>query len=249
MASKQTMRIDKVLSHMGIGSRSEIRKLAKSGKIMVNGVVVKDSSKHISPKQDAIQVEGKNINYVQNVYFMMNKPAGVISATEDRSQQTVLDLLDASDAHFAPFPIGRLDKDTTGLLLLSNDGQLAHDLLSPRKHVNKGYEVVIDGAVGQAEVDLMRQGVTLDDGYVTLPAELIILSSEEDRSKVHLTIQEGKFHQVKRMFRAVGRHVISLKRIHMGGLSLDASLSPGAYRPLTAQELAVLQDRGDKKST
>lgn len=240
MAKRQSERLDKILSHMGIGSRSEIRKMARQGNITVNGIVVKDSGKHIVPQEDVVQVDGQVVNYVKHVYWMMNKPKGYISATEDRRQGTVIDLLDPRDARFSPFPIGRLDKDTTGLLLLSNDGELAHRLLSPRNHVDKVYEALIDGNVDSSDVEAMREGVTLEDGYVTMPAKLVILEAGL-QSKVELTIQEGKFHQVKRMFMALGKKVLALKRIQMGSLRLDESLSPGAYRPLTEEEIAAIK--------
>lgn len=236
-------RIDKVLSHMGVGSRSDIRKQAKQGIITVNGAVVKDSGFHVDPYNDKIEVDGEPVLYREFVYLMMNKPPGVLSATEDKRDRTVLDLLKPEYAQFEPFPVGRLDKDTVGLLLLTNDGKLAHELLSPRKHVPKTYEATVEGDVDAADVAAFAAGVELEDGYVTLPAELAILGRERGSttiSHISLTITEGKFHQVKRMFIAVGKKVTFLKRVSMGELQLDETLPPGATRELTARELELL---------
>ncbi|MHA6529822.1 pseudouridine synthase [Paenibacillus sp. BAC0078] len=241
--SAKKQRIDKVLSHMGVGSRSDIRKQAKQGLITVNGVVVKDSGFHVDPYLDRVEVNGEPVLYREFIYLMMNKPPGVLSATEDKRDRTVLDLLKREYAQFEPFPVGRLDKDTVGLLLLTNDGQLAHELLSPRKHVPKTYEATVEGEVDAADVAAFAAGVELDDGYVTLPAQLTILGRERGTvtlSQISLTITEGKFHQVKRMFLAVGKKVVFLKRVAMGGLKLDESLTLGACRELTAEELKLL---------
>lgn len=173
---------------------------------------------------------------------MMNKPQGVISATEDKKDKTVIDLLDPLAQHFKPFPVGRLDKDTEGLLILTNDGQLTHQLLSPKKHVPKLYFAVIDGCVTEEDIRKFKEGVTLEDGYFTKPGDLTILSSG-DVSEIELTIMEGKFHQVKRMFEAVGKKVTYLKRMRMGSLQLDETLELGDYRPLTEEELEALQKK------
>lgn len=236
-------RLDKVLSHIGAGSRSEIRKQAKQGLITVNGAVVKDSSMHVDPYNDVIEIGGETFTYREHIYLMMNKPPGVLSATEDRRDRTVIDLLKPEYANFEPFPVGRLDKDTVGLLLLTNDGKLAHELLSPRKHVPKTYEATVEGEVDAADIAAFAAGVELDDGYVTLPAQLTILNRERGSkviSYISLTITEGKFHQVKRMFQAVGKKVVFLKRVSMGELKLDESLPQGACRELTADELRLL---------
>lgn len=236
-------RLDKVLSHIGAGSRSEIRKQAKQGLITVNGAIVKDSGMHVDPYNDVIEIGGERFMYREHIYLMMNKPPGVLSATEDRRDRTVIDLLKPEYAHFEPFPVGRLDKDTVGLLLLTNDGKLAHELLSPRKHVPKTYEATVEGEVDTADVAAFAAGVELDDGYVTLPAQLTILNRERGSkviSYISLTITEGKFHQVKRMFQAVGKKVIFLKRVSMGELKLDESLPQGTCRELTAEELNLL---------
>jgi 16S rRNA pseudouridine516 synthase len=246
MAKKQ--RLDKMLGHLGYGSRNEIRKAVKDGAVMVNGKLVKDSGLQVDPDQDAVRFEGKEIRYREFIYIMLNKPAGVVSATEDKRDKTVVDLLEAEQAAFQPFPVGRLDKDTEGLLLLTNDGQLAHQLLSPKKHVPKTYYAKVAGEVTTEDGEAFARGVTLDDGYVTLPAQLTILSVDAASgaegaacSLIELTITEGKFHQVKRMFEAVGKKVLYLKRLSMGSLLLDPDLPLGAVRELTEEELTNLR--------
>ncbi|GMK45612.1 pseudouridine synthase [Paenibacillus glycanilyticus] len=239
------MRIDKLLSHTGYGTRSEIKKLVKQGKVTVAGKVVKDSGQLVDPELDEVAFDGERVMYREVIYLMMNKPPGVISATEDRRERTVIDLLEPEDQLMDPFPVGRLDKDTVGLLLLTNDGQLAHELLSPRKHVPKTYEAVVQGDVGEEDQTQFKAGVTLDDGYVTMPSDLKILKKDGDEggvtSVISLTIMEGKFHQVKRMFEAVGKKVVYLKRVSMGPLELDADLEEGTYRELTDEEIALLR--------
>ena len=221
----EKLRVDKLLANMGIGTRSEIKKAVKQGKVAIDGKIVKDSGIIVYPDEQKISFDGEEVLYKSLIYLMLNKPPGVISATEDNREQTVIDLLAPSDRLLQPFPVGRLDKDTVGLLLLSNDGQLAHELLSPRKHVDKTYEALVRGKAGQADCVAFRGGVKLDDGYVTLPAELQVLEHTmvegECYSSIRLTIQEGKFHQVKRMFEAVGKQVVHLKRVAMGPLQLD----------------------------
>lgn len=246
MADK--LRIDKLLAHMGFGTRSEIKKAVKQGKVSVDGAVVKDSGLIVNPSVQTVYFEGETVRYRDVVYLMLNKPQGVISATEDGRERTVIDLLDPEDRLLSPFPVGRLDKDTVGLLLLTNDGQLAHELLSPRKHVDKTYEALVQGDVGEADVSAFLAGVELDDGYVTMPAELSVLeqrTGEDDdlsvRSYIRLTIREGKFHQVKRMFESVGKRVLTLKRVTMGPLSLDEGLKQGEYRELTEKEVELLR--------
>ena len=242
--NRKTQRIDKILVHLGYGSRSEIKRMVKQGSITVNGTMTKDSGLHVDPFNDTVEVDGKGIVYKEFIYIMLHKPQGVISATEDKREATVLDLLDSEHVLFEPFPVGRLDKDTEGLLLLTNDGKFAHNLLSPRKHVPKTYEAKVDGDVGADDIAQFALGVTLDDGYTTLPGELVVLSQEEDGdriiSMISLTIHEGKFHQVKRMFEAVGKKVVYLKRVQMGQLPLDPKLEIGKYRELTMDELSLL---------
>lgn len=235
-----TMRLDKLLGNMGFGTRKEIKQFAKEGLIKLDGKVVKDTSQHVDITAQQIEFDGEIVEYRQYIYLLMNKPQGVISATEDLRERTVLDLLDDEYIKFEPFPVGRLDKDTEGLLVLTNDGKMAHELLSPRKHVPKNYFAEIEGKVTSDDVARFREGLTLDDGYHTLPAELTILSAGE-LSEIEVTIHEGKFHQVKRMFLAVGKKVKFLKRIQMGNLTLDPELSPGRYRELSVEELRRLK--------
>ncbi|WP_248924925.1 pseudouridine synthase [Paenibacillus hamazuiensis] len=249
---KTTQRLDKLLAHAGFGTRSEIKKLVKIGAVAVGGKAVKDSGLQVDPGQDVITVHGERVVYREFIYIMLNKPQGVVSATEDTRDRTVLDLLDDEYRHFQPFPVGRLDKDTEGLLLLTNDGKLAHNLLSPRKHVPKTYYAEVEGIVDESDIRAFAAGVTLDDGYETMPAKLVILAAGDPAlgkpSKIELTIMEGKFHQVKRMFQAVGKKVVFLKRMSMGSLLLDEYLAAGQYRELTEAELAgLLQDHEGKK--
>ncbi|WP_027415091.1 pseudouridine synthase [Aneurinibacillus terranovensis] len=234
------MRLDKILANMGYGSRKEIKKICKNGMVRVDGVVAKDSSMHVDPSTQEIVIAGEVVHYREIVYLMMNKPQGVVSATEDLVDETVVDILDPEYYSFDVFPVGRLDKDTEGLLLLTNDGKLAHELLSPKKHVPKMYFARIEGRVTEEDAAKFKKGVTLDDGYTTLPAELNIIS-QGTISEIELTIYEGKFHQVKRMFQAVGKKVIFLKRLTMGNLSLDEELEPGEYRELTEEEIDLLR--------
>lgn len=244
MTSNKTQRLDKLLSHSGYGTRKEIKKLCKSNRVKVNEKVMKDPSFHVNPEQDQIYVGDERVTYRKYIYLMMNKPPGVISATEDGREQVVVDLIDAKYLRFSPFPVGRLDKDTEGLLLLTNDGQMAHQLLSPKKHVPKTYYACINGVVTEDDKEAFLRGVTLEDGYVTLPAHLSIIQSGM-KSEIELTITEGKFHQVKRMFEAVGKQVIYLKRISMGPLTLDSSLQLGEYRECTEQEIELLRHAQD----
>ncbi|MGO4890063.1 pseudouridine synthase [Anaerobacillus sp. MEB173] len=233
------MRIDKLLANSGYGTRKEVKQLLKKGVVCVEGVPVKDGKTHVEPTNQSVTVHGEEVHYREFIYLMMNKPQGVISATEDTRDETVIDLLEIEDAVFEPFPIGRLDKDTEGFLLISNDGKLAHQLLSPKKHVPKTYIATVRGEVTEADVERFKVGVTLDDGYVTKPAVLVIKESGPI-SQIELTITEGKFHQVKRMFEAVGKKVTYLKRISMGPLALDETLELGEYRELTDEEIELL---------
>ncbi|WP_338449155.1 pseudouridine synthase [Niallia oryzisoli] len=239
------MRIDKLLANLGYGSRKEVKDLLKSGVVKVNDQTVKNGKEQVDPEKDTVTLHGEVIEYKEYIYLMMNKPQGVISATEDHYEKTVIDLLEMEDAVYSPFPVGRLDKDTEGLLLLTNDGQLAHQLLSPKKHVPKTYFAVIDQEVTDADVKAFQEGVTLDDGYVTKPGMLKILKSGI-RSDIELTITEGKFHQVKRMFEAVGKKVVYLQRISMGPLRLDESLELGEYRELTDEEITAIKEVNTK---
>ena len=233
------MRIDKLLSNMGYGSRKEVRQLLKNGAVRVNEELIKKPNVHIDTEDDIVTCFGEQVIYQQYIYLMMNKRQGVLSATEDVVGATVLDDLTEEDRHFKPFPVGRLDKDTEGFLLLSNDGKMAHNLLSPKKDVPKTYYAHIEGRVTEEDIEAMAKGVILEDGTKTKPGKLVILTSGA-QSEIELTITEGKFHQVKRMFQAVGKEVVYLKRLSMGPLQLDERLQLGAYRPLTEEEMALL---------
>ncbi|MBF2387503.1 pseudouridine synthase [Listeria welshimeri] len=233
------MRLDKLLSHTGFGSRKEVKPLLKSGAVVVNGTIQKDSKMQVNPDKDEITVHGTPVVYQEFVYFMLHKPQNVVSATEDNVSETVIDLLAQEDTLTNPFPVGRLDKDTEGLLIITNDGTLAHNLLSPKKHIDKTYYAKIDGEVLLEDVKAFAEGIVFDDGYICKPARLEIINPNE----IKVTIQEGKFHQVKRMFAARGKTVSYLKRISMGQLQLDESLELGEYRPLTETELAILQNK------
>ncbi|AQM60693.1 pseudouridine synthase [Clostridium baratii] len=234
-------RLDKIISNLGYGSRKEIKAIARKGLIEVDGVIVKDSSMNVDPEKSVIKINGEEIFYREYIYLMMNKPDGVISATHDNRDETVIDLLEIDHQAFDPFPIGRLDKDTVGLLLLTNDGELNHRLISPKWKVDKVYYAKIDKKVTEKDIEAFKKGITLDDGYVCKEAKLEILNASDEGSEINLTIQEGKFHQVKRMFEAVDKKVVYLKRIEFGGLSLDEELEEGEYRELTEEELAQLK--------
>ncbi|MCJ0362926.1 rRNA pseudouridine synthase [Clostridioides difficile] len=240
MAKKQ--RIDKILSNLGYGSRSEIKKYCKQGSVVVNGSEVSNPGTQVDTENDEILFNGEEVIYREYIYLMMNKPDGYISATTDKYDPTVLDLIDLSYLAFEPFPVGRLDKDTEGLLVLTNDGKLSHRVLSPKKHVPKTYYAKIDGVVTEEDVEAFLEGVVLDDGYKTMPSQLNILKSD-DESEIELTIHEGKFHQVKRMFESVGKKVVYLKRLSMGNLKLDESLELGDYRELTDEEVKLIEER------
>lgn len=210
----EKLRLDKLLAHSGYGSRKDVKQLLKSARVVVNDKKVTSGKIHVNPEQDQIYVNDERVTYEEFVYYLLHKPAGVISATEDVRDKTVLDLLAAEDQLKSPFPVGRLDKDTEGLLLLTNDGKLAHQLLTPKNDIGKTYYAKINQPVTEADQIAFKNGVTLDDGYQTKPAELVILKSDIN-SEIELTITEGKFHQVKRMFEAVGKRVIYLKRVAM----------------------------------
>ena len=235
MSKEKAQRLDKVLANLGYGSRKEIKQLVRQGQVTVNDELATRPEQPVHPEQDELTVSGEVVRYRSTVYFMLHKPPGVISATEDTRWPVVTDLLAPEDQAFAVFPVGRLDKDTEGLLLLTNDGVLAHRLLSPKWKVNKRYQATIDGVVTERDAEAFAQGVVLEDGYKTQPAQLEIVGSGPV-SQIFVTIFEGKFHQVKRMFESVGKTVTYLKRWTMGPLSLDESLALGEYRELTDEE-------------
>lgn len=240
------MRLDKYLANMGVGTRSEVKKYIRQGRILVNGEPVKSAEMKIQEDADEVSFDGRAVSYVSYEYYMLNKPAGVVSATEDAREQTVIDLIQDKKRKDL-FPVGRLDKDTEGLLLITNDGKLAHQLLSPKKHVDKVYYARIQGKVTDEDVRRFAEGVDIGVGEEewTRPGKLEIINSDEE-SEIRLTIQEGKYHQVKRMFQAVDKEVIYLKRESMGSLRLDERLNTGEYRPLTEEELRNIAGADNK---
>lgn len=237
---KTSFRLDKYLADMSVGTRSEVKNMIKKGLVTVNGEVIRRPEYKVDIEKDRLQCGGRDVVYQTHVYYMMNKPAGVITATNDKRQKTVLDLITDKERKDL-FPVGRLDKDTEGLLLITNDGDLAHQLLSPKKHVAKRYRAVVDGCVTEEDVRLFAEGLKMDEEWTALPAKLTILSAGPE-SETEVVIYEGKFHQIKRMFEAVGKKVTALKRLSMGTLELDEMLLPGEYRPLTEEELKALKE-------
>ena len=237
------MRLDKFLANSGIGTRKEVKEILKNKKISVNDTFVKDGKIQIDEEKDIVKYEDKIIYYKPFVYIMMNKPAGVISATEDSHHKTVIDLLNNEYRTYDIFPVGRLDIDTEGLLLLTNDGVLSHNLLSPKKHVDKKYYVKIVNSLSDDDIKMLENGIKLEENFVTKKAkvEIICNNSEKNENLAYITISEGKFHQVKRMFKAVNNEVLYLKRVKMGGLLLDEKLKLGEYRELTEEELNNLK--------
>jgi len=226
-------RIDKVLANSGYGTRTEIKKLIKTKVVQVDGLLVKDPGMRVDPNTQDILIHGKQIQYRKFIYLMMNKPQGVISATEDNLHETVIDLLEPEHKVFEPFPVGRLDIDTTGLLLITNDGEFAHRLLAPKKHVAKRYRATLSAPVGEKEIEIFKNGVILDYEYKCLPAELILNKKSPDSIEsddVDVIIYEGKHHQVKKMFLSVGCEVQTLERLEMGPYKLDLELEPGEYQ-------------------
>ena len=232
------IRLDKYLADMSIGTRTEVKKFIRQGKVAVDGQIVKNPDIKVDTDTQNVICNGIAVTYETYEYYMLNKPAGVISATFDKTEKTVLDLIDSKKRKDL-FPVGRLDKDTEGLLLITNDGELAHKLLSPKKHVDKLYYARVEGVVGKADIEAFASGLDIGDDEYTKAAKLEILKSDAI-SEIQLTIQEGKFHQVKRMFEAVGKKVIYLKRLEMGTLKLDEGLGLGEYRPLTQKEIDEL---------
>ena len=234
------MRLDKFLAEVGLGSRKEVKQLIKKGQISVNQKIEKSDKKQIDPEKDQVDYQGEILHYQEFYYYLLHKPAGVVSATEDKHDQTVMDILSPSDYRSDLFPVGRLDKNTEGLLLITNDGKSAHDLLSPKKHVEKEYFAEVQGVMTAEDQQRFVDGFLLD-GERTLPAELLIDEVTENKSKVRIILHEGKFHQVKRMVKACGKEVTYLKRIRMGKLLLTKELVKGAYRSLTEDELKGLK--------
>lgn len=234
------MRLDKFLCEMGVGTRSEVKNYLKKGQVTVNEEIIKKPETKIDENKDTVCFLGRPLSYEAVQYFLLNKPAGCVTATRDNLSETVMSFL-PEHRRDDLFPVGRLDKDTEGLLLITNDGQLAHELLSPRKHVDKTYFAIVDGLVCEEHIGQFAEGLDIGDEDLTMPAKLKILKSA-DVSEIELTIQEGRFHQVKRMFEAVGTKVTYLKRISMGPLVLG-NLQPGEVRTLTEIEIEQLKNR------
>ncbi|MBM7636645.1 pseudouridine synthase [Streptococcus saliviloxodontae] len=235
------MRLDKYLADCGLGSRTDIKTFLKKKRVTVNGKIETSPKYQVNQETDSVCFDGLEQSYETFVYYLLNKPKGVISATEDKSHRTVLDLLEVSDRKKGIFPVGRLDKDTHGLLLLTNNGALAHAMLSPKKHVDKRYRAQIEGVMTEDDQKSFAEGIVLKD-FTSQPAQLTILEVDTDleTSLVDICIAEGKFHQVKRMVAACGKEVTDLQRLQMGPLSLDETLEQGNYRRLTDQELESL---------
>ena len=235
------MRLDKYLSDMGAGTRSELKKEIRRSGVSVDGAVVTDPGFSVSQSSHII-FRGSVIAYEEFVYDMLNKPAGIISASEDDRESTVVDLIPEPKRRDL-FPVGRLDRDTEGLLIITNDGALSHRLLSPKHHVDKVYYARVSGILTDSDIGLFRDGLVLTDGLECLPADLKILSVSDDdyTSEAEVTIREGKFHQIKRMFSSIGAEVLYLKRLSMGPVDLDPGLAPGESRRLTSEEIASLK--------
>ncbi|KAB2478499.1 MULTISPECIES: pseudouridine synthase [Staphylococcus] len=229
------MRIDKFLANMGVGTRTEVKQLLKKGRVTLNGTVEKSAKTNVNALEDYIAVDNNYIVYIDKLYLMLNKPQGYVCATEDNQHQTVIDLFkDYKDFHI--FPVGRLDKDTEGLLLITNDGDFSHQLMSPNKHVSKTYEVLSEKSITNNDIELFKTGIELHDGLAK-PATLV--KAQEER-KSFVTITEGRYHQVKRMFHAINNEVLALKRISIGDLQLDEQLAVGEYRHLKEQDFEQL---------
>ena len=231
------MRLDRFLCEMNIGTRSQVKTYIRQGLVTVNGIPAKSADMKINEGSDKVTFREQSLQYRKYSYYMLNKPPGVVSATVDNTADTVVSLLEGEMHASDIFPVGRLDKDTTGLLLLTNDGDLAHGLLSPAKHVDKTYRVTLEHPLSPQDVENLKAGVDIGEEKLTLPARVSAISDDT----ILLTIQEGKFHQVKRMLLAVGNGVRSLKRISFGTLCLDERLGEGEYRELTPEEIEALR--------
>ena len=240
------MRLDKLLAHLNCGSRKEVQAMIRAGRVCVDGAAETDPAAKVDPDAVLIALDGQVQRYRAQRYYMLNKPAGVITASRDERHGTVLDLFPEEERR-GLFAVGRLDKDTEGLLIVTDDGALSHALMSPARHVAKVYEAVIEGELARDTAERFRQGLTLRDGTVCLPARLDILPGDGE-TRVRATLREGKYHQVKRMVAAVGATVVRLRRVKLGGLVLDPALPAGAFRELTEQELEQLQQPGEALS-
>lgn len=237
------IRLDKFLSEMSGWTRSEVKKIVRTGSVTVDGNEVKKPETKIDEKLSIVRVDGRQIKYNKYEYYMLNKPKGFVSATTDREHKTVVDIISSSEKNDL-FPVGRLDIDTEGLLLITNDGELAHRLLSPKNHVEKTYYVEVSGILDDADVDAVEKGLDIGEEKNTIPAKMEILKTDiqNNISSCYLTIHEGKFHQVKRMMKKLGKTVTYLKRVSMGSLILDSKLKKGNYRKLIEQEIIELKN-------
>lgn len=241
---KKNIRLDKFLADNGIGTRMEVKKLIGKGKVKINGVIIKKADVKVNVEKDTVEVNQQVVSHEEFCYYMLYKPEGCVTAIKDNQHKTVMDYMNIPRKSKL-FPVGRLDKDTTGLLLITDDGELSHDLLSPKKHVEKEYIAIVDGKIEKEHIDKFKEGIVLQD-FVAQPAILKILENTERGTKVSVTIREGKFHQIKRMFHHIGMEVIKLHRIRMGTLLLDENLTPGMNRKLTEEEVALLKRNKEK---
>ena len=234
-------RIDKIIASQGQYSRSEVKKLVKSGRVTLDGRVLKSSDEKADPNVNIIAINGKAVNYKKHIYIMLNKPQGVVSATDDRDHTTVIDLVPKELRRDGLFPAGRLDADTVGFVLITDDGDFAHEILSPKNHIMKTYHAVLQRDLTQEDIDSFKNGIELKDGTLCLEAEVTALDSPQPMAQVKIC--EGKYHQVKRMFAVLGNKVLYLKRVKMGELSLDESLEEGQCREITPEELKLIKQR------
>ncbi len=234
-------RIDKIIASQGQYSRSEVKKLVKSGRVTLDGRVLRSSDEKADPDVNVIAIDGKAIGYKKHLYIMLNKPQGVVSATDDRDHETVIDLVPKELRRDGLFPAGRLDGDTVGFVLITDDGDFAHEILSPKNHIMKTYHATLQRELTQEDIDAFRNGIELRDGTLCLEAEVTPIDSDVPMAQVKIC--EGKYHQVKRMFAALGNKVLYLKRVKMGELSLDENLEEGQCREITSEELKLIKQK------
>lgn len=237
-----TERLDKLIASQGKLSRSDVKKMVKSGRVTVDGAVVKSADIKVDADKSVISVDGKALNYKKNIYIMLNKPQGVISASNDKTQKTVVDLVPPELYRDGLFPAGRLDGDTVGFVLITDDGDFAHRILSPKNHIMKTYHATLRSPLAEEDISAFKNGIELSDGTLCLEAEVRMLE-KTDEPIAEVKICEGKYHQVKRMFAALGNKVLYLKRVRMGGLDLDESLEEGQCREITAEEMLLLSEK------
>ena len=234
-------RIDKIIASQGQYSRSEVKKLVKDGRVTLDGTVIKSSDIKTDPNINNIAIDGKSIGYKKHLYLMLNKPQGVVSATEDTDHKTVIDLVPKALKRDGLFPAGRLDGDTVGFVLITDDGDFAHRILSPKNHIMKTYHATLQRPITQDDIDAFRNGIELKDGTLCLEAQVKALDGDEPMAEIKIC--EGKYHQVKRMFAALGNKVVFLKRVKMGALALDENLEEGQCREITPEELSLIQTK------